>query len=141
MMAATARAAAAAPVFQAAGTHLLADLSGIAKDKLTACDSIERLLRDAARAAGAHVLHSHLHSFGDGQGVTGVVLLAESHISIHTWPETGFAAIDIFMCGAALPPLALAVIQAALEPEDCVLRTISRGNDAAEKRRISENNF
>jgi S-adenosylmethionine decarboxylase len=47
------------------------------------------------------VLFSHFHAFGEGQGVTGVVLLAESHITIHTWPECGFAAADIFMCGSA----------------------------------------
>jgi S-adenosylmethionine decarboxylase len=59
----------------------------------------------------ARVLFSHFHAFGEGQGVTGVVLLAESHITIHTWPECGFAAADIFMCGSAQPELALALIK------------------------------
>ncbi|UUZ57112.1 adenosylmethionine decarboxylase [Massilia sp. H-1] len=58
-------------------------------------------------------MHSHFHSFGAAQGVTGVLLLAESHISIHTWPEFGFAAADIFMCGDARPALALDVIERA----------------------------
>ncbi|MBA5685880.1 adenosylmethionine decarboxylase [Rugamonas apoptosis] len=111
---------------QAAGTHLLADLGGIAADKLSDCGHIEQLLRGAAHAAGAHVLHSHFHGFGEGLGVTGVVLLAESHISIHTWPEAGFAAADIFMCGGAQPELALAIITEALQPQSRALHTIRR---------------
>lgn len=108
------------------GRHLLADLSGIDAGKLTSCDAIDQLLRAAAMAAGAHVLHSHFHGFGPGQGVTGVALLAESHISIHTWPEHGYAAADIFMCGDAQPELALDIIRKALAPQSCELHTIRR---------------
>lgn len=111
---------------QPRGTHLLADWSGIAAGMLQDGAAIEQLLRDAARQAGAQVLHSHFHSFGAGLGVTGVVLLAESHISIHTWPEHGYAAADIFMCGAARPQLALAIIEAALVPLDRTVRSITR---------------
>ncbi|MES2258863.1 MAG: adenosylmethionine decarboxylase [Pseudomonadota bacterium] len=118
-------------IHQPSGTHLLADLAGIAPDRLSDCAAIERLLRAAAAAAGAHVLHSHFHGFGDGLGVTGVVLLAESHISIHTWPEDGFAAADIFMCGAARPQLALDIIQAALAPQACQLHTVLRAPPGA----------
>ena len=75
-----------------AGIHLLADLAGIDALLLTDADAIDALLREAALAAGARILHSHFHTFGPGLGVTGVLLLAESHISIHTWPEHGFAA-------------------------------------------------
>lgn len=120
---------------QPAGTHLLADMAGIAPDRLTGCDDIERLLRAAAAAAGAHVLHSHFHGFGPGLGVTGVVLLAESHISIHTWPEDGYAAADIFMCGAAQPQLALDIVRAALAPLSCELHTIRRQPPAVDARR------
>ncbi|MEG1118521.1 MAG: adenosylmethionine decarboxylase, partial [Janthinobacterium sp.] len=56
----------------------------------------------------------------------GVVLLAESHISIHTWPECGFAAVDIFMCGAAQPQLALDIIQDALQATHCQLQSVRR---------------
>ncbi|MCE3262580.1 MAG: speD [Pseudoduganella sp.] len=108
------------------GTHLLADMSGIAPDLLADCARIEQLLRAAATAAGAHVLHSHFHGFGPGLGVTGVVLLAESHISIHTWPESGFAAADIFMCGASQPHVALEVIEDALQPECSEVRSMER---------------
>lgn len=112
-----------------AGSHLLADLSGIQAGRLSDCDELEALLRSAAAAAGARVLHSHFHGFGDGMGVTGVVLLAESHISIHTWPEDGFAAVDIFMCGASQPQTALDVIRTALDPQRCQLNTVRRSAD------------
>ena len=84
-----------------AGTHLLVDVndSKNLKDPAVIKQSLER----AARDAGATVLHGHFHSFGPGQGVSGVLVLAESHISIHTWPDRGFAAIDIFMCGKCDP--------------------------------------
>jgi S-adenosylmethionine decarboxylase len=110
-----------------AGTHLLADFYGLSADMLTDCSRIDALLRAGAEAAGARILHSHFHSFGEAMGVTGVVLLAESHISIHTWPEYGFAAADIFMCGEAQPRLALDVIERAFEPASAIVQTIARG--------------
>ena len=70
---------------------------------LTDPELIDRALRDAAEAADATILHSHFHHFGPDGGVSGVLVLAESHISIHTWPERDFAAVDIFMCGACNP--------------------------------------
>lgn len=108
------------------GTHLLADLSGVAAARLRDCAALEALLREAAIEAGAQVLHGHFHSFGQELGVTGVLLLAESHISIHTWPEAGFAAVDIFMCGAARPQLALDLIATALQAQHCALHTARR---------------
>jgi S-adenosylmethionine decarboxylase len=110
-----------------AGLHLLADLHGIAPALLTDPAQLDALLREAALAAGARILHSHFHAFGEGQGVTGVLLLAESHISIHTWPESGFAAADVFMCGACQPQRALEVIEAALQPAARGIRTVPRG--------------
>ncbi|KQQ86848.1 adenosylmethionine decarboxylase [Massilia sp. Leaf139] len=114
-------------VHRPAGLHLLADLHGIAPELLTDADRIDVLLREAALAAGARILHSHFHTFGPGMGVTGVLLLAESHISIHTWPEVGFAAADIFMCGAARPDLALALIETSLQPASREVRIVERG--------------
>jgi S-adenosylmethionine decarboxylase len=113
-----------------AGTHLLADFYGLDAAQLVSCDAIDALLRAGAEAAGARILHSHFHSFGDAMGVTGVVLLAESHISIHTWPEFGFAAADIFMCGDAQPRLALELIETALKPASSIVQTIARGGAA-----------
>lgn len=114
------------PCYQPAGLHLLADFHGIAPDLLRDAAGLETLLRRAATAAGAHILHGHFHTFGPGAGITGVLLLAESHISIHTWPETGFAAADIFMCGAARPDLALVVLQATLAPASSRVQRIER---------------
>lgn len=108
------------------GRHVLADMNGIAAAILSNCAELEKLLRGAAEAAGAHVLFSHFHAFGEGQGVTGVVLLAESHITIHTWPECGFAAADIFMCGDSHPELALALIKKALQPGSAHVHTARR---------------
>ena len=112
---------------QPAGAHLLADMHGIGAEKLKDVASLEDLLRHSAQAAGAQILFSHFHSFGTGQGITGVVLLAESHITIHTWPEFGFAAADIFMCGQAQPQRALEIIKLALQPTSCNIQNIKRG--------------
>jgi S-adenosylmethionine decarboxylase len=103
-------------VLTASGEHLLADFYGIAAAPLKDAAFLERLLREAAQQAGATVLSSHFHIFGEEEGVTGVVLLSESHISIHTWPETGFAALDVFMCGSALPERALQHAARVLKP-------------------------
>ena len=113
--------------YRPAGTHLLADLHGVDPAPLADAAAIEALLRRAALAAGARFLHGHFHTFGAGGGVTGVLLLAESHISIHTWPEDGFAAVDIFMCGAARPELALDMIRAGMPGARADVRTVARG--------------
>jgi S-adenosylmethionine decarboxylase len=115
--------------FQPNGMHLLADLYGITPENLGDADAIERLLRHGAEVVGATILHSYFHTFGSGQGITGVVLLAESHISIHTWPEYGFAAADIFMCGNAVPQRALDVIEAALRPTRTSIQSVARGEE------------
>ena len=97
-----------------AGTHLLADLWDA--ENLSDPEHIDAALRAAAVRAGATILHSHFHHFSPNGGVSGVVVLAESHISIHTWPERQFAAIDIFMCGACNPHDAIPVIKEAFQP-------------------------
>lgn len=113
--------------FRPAGTHLLADLHDIDPAWLRDAAAIEAVLRGAALAAGARILHGHFHTFGSGGGVTGVLLLAESHISIHTWPEHGFAAVDVFMCGAARPELALDAIRSATASAHAAVRAVARG--------------
>ena len=88
---------------------------------------IERALIDSARSAGTRVLESSFHKFSPSGGVTGVVLLAESHISIHTWPEHAYAAIDIFMCGGSDPHDALPELLRAFEPERHEIAVQHRG--------------
>ncbi len=97
-----------------AGTHLLVELWH-AKN-LDSLDVAERALREATIASGATLLHIHLHHFAPNGGLSGVAVLAESHISIHTWPERGYAALDIFMCGECDPYKAIPVIRRAFEP-------------------------
>ncbi|MGO4306021.1 MULTISPECIES: adenosylmethionine decarboxylase [unclassified Cupriavidus] len=109
------------------GRHLLLDMQGVAATRLTDAALIERVLYDAARAAGATPVDGRFQHFGPGLGVTGVLLLKESHISIHTWPEYGFAAVDIFMCGTAQPELGIEVILAALSPTVANVRDQARG--------------
>ncbi len=84
-------------------------------------------MRDAALAAGATVLGTHFHAFGLRAGITGVVLLAESHMSVHTWPESGYAAFDIFMCGPLKPRKALALLARAMGASRHDVREIQRG--------------
>jgi S-adenosylmethionine decarboxylase len=108
-----------------AGTHLLVDLWGARN--LTDPHHIDVALREAALAARATILHSHFHHFGPDGGVSGVVVLAESHISIHTWPERAFAAVDIFMCGSCNPYDSLPVLKAAFAPETMSLSEQRRG--------------
>ncbi|WP_425229558.1 adenosylmethionine decarboxylase [Sphingomonas sp.] len=108
------------------GTHLLADLTGCTG--LDDGDRVEAALREAVAAAQATLLDVRLHHFGEGHGVTGVALLAESHISIHTWPEHGYAAVDIFLCGSGHDlDAALAALTARLEATDCEERRVARG--------------
>jgi S-adenosylmethionine decarboxylase len=98
-----------------AGTHLIIDLWGA--ERLDEIEHIEETLRQCVQAAGATLLHIHLHHFTPNAGVSGVAVLAESHISVHTWPEKGFAAFDVFMCGAAQPHKAIEVLKSAFRPE------------------------
>lgn len=120
-------------VLRPLGRHLLADLCGVSPALLRDAAALECLLRAAAQAAGATVLGSHFHQFGDSGGVTGVVLLAESHLSVHTWPESGFAAADVFLCGHADPEVAIEVLLTALEPSERRVEVVVRGA-AAERR-------
>ena len=98
---------------RSAGRHVLVECFGA----LAASDAehLEALLRRAAEAGGAKLLSCHMHGFG-GAGVTGVALLAESHITVHTWPEWSYAAFDVFLCGGGDADRAAAVIVEA-EPD------------------------
>ncbi|MGU7812483.1 adenosylmethionine decarboxylase [Burkholderia sp. AW49-1] len=109
------------------GSHVLADLAGIDAVLLRDAARLETILTDAAQQAGARVIGAHFHHFGGEHGVTGVVLLAESHVTIHTWPEHGFAAVDAFMCGAARAADAVDAIAAALGTHAQVRQQVARG--------------
>ena len=85
------------------GIHLLAEFWYCDAELLNNQTYIGKILVEAAEIAGATVIKSMTHSFAP-QGVTGLVLLAESHISLHSWPETEYAAVDVFTCGTKIDP-------------------------------------
>lgn len=108
-----------------AGTHLLIDLWGASR--IDDIELVEEALRESAIVAGATILHCHLHHFQPNGGISGVLVLAESHISIHSWPERGYAALDIFMCGDCDPYLAIPILKAAFKPDYVTLAENKRG--------------
>ena len=108
-----------------AGTHLLIDL--YEAEGLDDRGRIEQALRDCVAAAGATLLHLHLHRFTPNGGISGVAVLAESHISIHSWPECGYAALDVFMCGDADPRATIAVLRRAFRPGRIAIAKHLRG--------------
>ena len=110
-----------------AGVHLIVDLHGA--KRLNDIEHIEATLRRCVEAARATLLHIHLHHF-QPSGVSGVAVLAESHISIHTWPEIGYAALDVFMCGSADPDACIPVLREAFSAKRVGVNELLRGQDA-----------
>ena len=107
-----------------AGVHLIVDLHGA--EGLDDIDLIEATLRRCVEAAQATLLHIHLHHF-QPNGVSGVAVLAESHISIHTWPDLRYAALDVFMCGKASPDACIPVLREAFKAKRVEVNEILRG--------------
>jgi S-adenosylmethionine decarboxylase len=107
------------------GRHLILDLW-----EARALDNegvVEHALRDSVEAAGATLLHLHLHEFEPNGGLSGVAVLAESHISIHTWPERRYAALDVFVCGSCDPERTVPVLRRAFSPKFIVVSELRRG--------------
>jgi S-adenosylmethionine decarboxylase len=111
-----------------AGAHLIIDLYDAGK--LDDLDHVEAALRACVDAAGATLLHIHLHHFEPNGGISGVAVLAESHISIHSWPENGYAALDVFMCGKAKPEACVPVLREAFKPGRIAVSEYLRGQGA-----------
>ncbi|MBL1433775.1 MAG: adenosylmethionine decarboxylase [Gammaproteobacteria bacterium] len=112
-----------------AGTHLMLDLWGA--NQLNDLALMEATMRKAVDVAGATLLHIHLHHFTPNGGISGVAVLAESHISVHTWPERNFAAFDVFMCGDAQPELTIPVLKEAFSPTNINVSEHLRGTSIA----------
>ena len=108
-----------------AGTHLVFDFWGASQ--LDNLELMESALRKSIDVCGATLLHIHLHHFTPNGGISGVAVLAESHISVHTWPERGYAAFDVFMCGDAQPENAIPVLQEAFKPCSTQINELLRG--------------
>ena len=83
---------------KALGLHIIADLYGVEADLIDRVEDIRALLEGAVKHAKLTKISSHYYQFRP-HGATGVVLIAESHISIHTWPELGIATVDVYTCG------------------------------------------
>lgn len=113
-----------------AGRHLMIDLYGARR--LDDVGHVERTLRKCVEASGATLLHMHVHPLKPTGGVTGVAVLAESHIAIHSWPQDGYAALDIFMSGTADPARAIPVLQEAFGTANVCVKTQMRGTAPAE---------
>lgn len=111
-----------------AGTHIIADFWQ-GKD-IAAPRELKRILLQAAEEAQNTPLQVSIHTFSP-RGITGVVLLAESHIAIHTWPEIEYVAIDIFTCGqGANAKKALAYLRKELNPQKVAVKAMQRGKMA-----------
>ena len=110
-----------------AGHHLIIDLYGARglDDKIR----MERAFLDCVEACGATLLHLHVHTFLPSGGLSGVAVLAESHISVHTWPEANYAAFDVFMCGEAAPEKAVPILEEAFAAKSVAVRTLARGEE------------
>jgi len=112
-----------------AGTHLIIEVvDGTGLDDEA---RIAQAFRDCVDTCGATLLHIHTHKFSP-QGVSGVAVLAESHISVHTWPEIGYGAFDVFMCGDAEPWRAVDVLKAAFDTADVRVTELLRGDGLVE---------
>ena len=88
---------------KALGRHILLELKDCDRSLLNDLEALKQVLRAAATECGAEILSDSFHHFSP-QGVSGVVVIAESHLAIHTWPEYGYAAVDIFTCGTRVKP-------------------------------------
>jgi S-adenosylmethionine decarboxylase len=107
-----------------AGTHLIIEVVGA--EGLDDEERIRGAFRECVETCGATLLHIHTHKFSP-QGVSGVAVLAESHISVHTWPEIGYGAFDVFMCGEAQPWKAVEVLRRTFSAGEVRVKELLRG--------------
>ncbi|GAB6929337.1 S-adenosylmethionine decarboxylase proenzyme [Paenibacillus sp. JCM 10914] len=109
------------------GRHVAVDTWGVDFERLNSAEYLQAQMVEAAEACGATVLSVQSKQF-EPQGATVLVLLSESHLSIHTYPERGFAAIDCYTCGDTVDPqLAIDYLVSALKPEKCYAKKLVRG--------------
>lgn len=114
------------------GIHCILELYDCPSSLLDDVTFVRQAMCEAAQKAGSTLLHEVCHRF-EPQGVTAIALLAESHISIHTWPELGYAAVDVFTCGdTANPQQACHYLVSVLQASDHCLSTIYRNSPDVE---------
>ena len=126
---------------KALGIHLLIELCSCNRSKLDDLNYLERVMSQAAEEAGATVLKTAFQDFNP-QGVSGVVVIAESHLTIHSWPECGYAAVDVFTCGTAVDPWkAVESLRHTLEAGEVHVRDFMRGLPEESDRADGEKRF
>jgi len=109
------------------GRHLIVEYAECNCDMLNNIELLEQHLNEAVRVSGATIVSSRFHSYNP-QGVSGVVVIAESHLSIHTWPEYGYAAVDFFTCGDTVDPYkAFEFMKKMLESKSASVKELKRG--------------
>ncbi len=108
------------------GTHLIVDAWQAPADLLNDPDRIRTAIMDAIYAGEATLIDLCVHQFSP-HGVTATATLAESHIAIHTWPEHGYFAADLFFCGQGKPDLAMKLLQTALQAKKIKITEVTRG--------------
>lgn len=108
-----------------AGAHLIVEIWN--GKSLSSLPAIRKILRDSVKAIGATLLNITLHKFSSSGGVSGVAIIKESHVSIHTWPEYKYAALDIFVCGEIDPYKALPVLREGFETNNMQITEVKRG--------------
>lgn len=112
---------------RALGRQLVVEYYGCKADMLNDVDYVRNRMVAAALAAGATVVGEIFHQFSP-HGVSGVVVIAESHLAIHTWPEYGYAAVDLFTCGAEVDPYsAFNLLKESFEAERYEVQKMLRG--------------
>lgn len=120
------------------GHHVLVELYNCNSDRLNDLWHIEQSMNQAAQAAGATIVESCFHRFMP-HGVSGVVVIAESHLAIHTWPEYQYASVDLYTCGEEVDPMAaFEVLKNQLEASTAEIQKISRGHLKVIQRQMSE---
>ena len=115
-----------------AGKHIILDLWNVEFDNNIS--TLKKIIKESILVSKATLLHMHLHKFGKEQGISGVAVLAESHISVHTWPERKYIAFDIFMCGDTCPELASEYLIKTLKPKRKKIEIIKRGITKIDKK-------
>jgi S-adenosylmethionine decarboxylase len=109
------------------GDHYLVDLHGCDVALIADAKPTEEALLSAATRCGSTIIEYHFHQFSP-QGVSGVILIAESHISVHTWPENGFVAVDVFTSGEVMKPeVAIKMLEEAFSADRVDVKKVTRG--------------
>ncbi len=109
------------------GRHILVEFYGCDPAVLNNKEEVEKIMNKAAESSGATIINSNFHMFSP-YGVSGVVVISESHLAVHTWPEYGYAAVDVYTCGDDVDPwVAFDYINRAFGSEFCSTMELKRG--------------